>query len=450
MFRSIFSLIFSILLVSAGFAQEAALSLEDCIQIALENNYTLRINKNLNEIADEDVTGSYSGVLPNLSLSARSGKFKAGEATDLRDVPVGIDTTTGETIIRRVEITQPGFEVKFNSINLNLNQNLFDGGEWYNAIRYAKSAKKRAELDFKAVRNDVILSVEESFFDVLKQQKLLEVYQLAVQRSEDQLNKTQKMFELGSVAKVDVFRSKVNLGNDRIQLLTQKNALLRSRNVLNVALGRSPYEPIKLKADLNLVSRFADTETLLAQAEDGNPALRRDKQQVRSDELTVSRSYGVLYPNISGFVQYGRSNERISKVYSDYNRNWTLSYGVNLSINLFNGFNDKVNIQKSKLRLRNTQNSFEQNRLQLMSNVIQLRDNYNDYLEIIKINEENLEASKEEFRLAEERYRIGSGTQLEVREAQVNLTRAEQTLVAAQYNARITQAQLQHKLGTMK
>ena len=60
-----------------------------------------------------------------------------------------------------------------------------------------------------------------------------------------------------------------------------------------------------------------------------------------------------------------------------------------------------------------------------------------------------LEAAKEEYRLAEERYRIGSGTALEVREAQVNLTRAEQTLVAAQYNARIVQAQIEEKIGTI-
>ena len=108
-----------------------------------------------------------------------------------------------------------------------------------------------------------------------------------------------------------------------------------------------------------------------------------------------------------------------------------------------------VNIQKSKLNERNSMINYEQTKRELSAAVLQLVDNYNSYLEIIEINEENLEASKEEFRLAEERYRIGSGTQLEVREAQVNLTRAEQTLVAAQYNARITQSQLEQSLGSI-
>jgi outer membrane protein TolC len=120
-----------------------------------------------------------------------------------------------------------------------------------------------------------------------------------------------------------------------------------------------------------------------------------------------------------------------------------------MSLNLFNGFRDMVNIQKAKLNERNSLINFEQTKRELTATVMQLVDNYNSYLEIIEINEENLEASKEEFRLAEERYRIGSGTQLEVREAQVNLTRAEQTLVAAQYNARITQSQLEQSLGNI-
>ena len=108
-----------------------------------------------------------------------------------------------------------------------------------------------------------------------------------------------------------------------------------------------------------------------------------------------------------------------------------------------------VNVQQSKLLLKNYKETLVSNERNIKSSIIQLLDNYESYLEIIEINEQNLEASKEEYRLAEERYRIGSGTQLELREGQVNLTRAEQTLVAAQYNARIVQAQIEEKLGTI-
>ena len=82
--------------------------------------------------------------------------------------------------------------------------------------------------------------------------------------------------------------------------------------------------------------------------------------------------------------------------------------------------------------------------------VIRLFDIYTNLNEIIEINEENLEAAKEEYRLATERYNLGSGTSLDVREAQVNLTDAERILVAAEYDLLITYAELLEATGTIQ
>jgi len=81
-------------------------------------------------------------------------------------------------------------------VNFSVNQNIFDGGEWWNAIRYAKSQKAWSELNLTSVTNTVIMNVQQAYFDLYRQQKLLEVYDLAVKRSQDQLDKTQKMFDL--------------------------------------------------------------------------------------------------------------------------------------------------------------------------------------------------------------------------------------------------------------
>jgi outer membrane protein TolC len=186
---------------------------------------------------------------------------------------------------------------------------------------------------------------------------------------------------------------------------------------------------------------------LYDQAKVSNPDLLRGEEDIKGFDLSVSRSYAVLWPALSGFFNYNRNHEGIEKVYSGFDKNWSMNWGLSLRWNLFNGFSDKVRIQKSKLAKRNAQETFEESKRNLKSTIVQLVDNFNSYLDIIQINEENLDAAEEEYRLAEERYRIGSGTSLEVREAQVNLTRAEETLVAAQYSARITQAQLEQSLG---
>ena len=449
MSRLLLTTIILTLIISNVFAQGEELSLDDCIQIALKNNYNIKISKYFKESAEEDVTSSYSGILPNASVSASISRFEVGPVEDIGDFPVGIDSVTGLPKYESRKYTQPGFGRNSNSLNLRISQNIFDGGEWWNAISYAKSQNQSSEFEMKSTVNSTVRDVQSKYFELLKQQKLLEVNEIAVQRSQDQLDKTQKMFELGAVAKVDVFRSKVNLGNDKIQLLTQKNAVITAKNNLNLALGREPDLLIKIKPELQLRTTFDNVDTLILQALNNNPQIKKNKEEYNSSNIMTSRAYSVLYPSLGAFFNYSRSNEELNKVYSDYDKNWNISFGVSLSLNLFNGFRDKVNIQKSKLSAKNALANYEIAKLSTRASVVQLVDNYNSYLEIIKINEENLEAAKEEYRLAEERYRIGSGTQLEVREAQVNLTRAEQTLVAAQYNARITQAQLEEALGTI-
>jgi outer membrane protein len=431
-----------------GLAQSTPLTLEDCIEIALKNNTTLRTTKNNNSSAQKDVLASYSGILPSINASATSGRFRRGESTNQGDVPVGYDSL-GRVIYERQTTTQQGFSGTSHDLGVSVDQNIFDGGEWWNAIRYAKSERDRADYYLKSVRNTVVMNVQQAFFDLFRQKKMLEVYDKAVQRSQDQLDKTQKMFELGAVAKVDLYRSQVNLGNDKIQYLSQQNAVITAKNNLNLVMGREPGE-IEIVPEFSLKPAYSNVDSLYQQALEKNPELKSSEQNVRSMGLMVARSYSPLYPQLGGGFRYSRANEEFEKVYSDFDQNWSTSIGLSLRLNLFNGFQDQVRIQKSKLQHKNSMETFEYDKKNLKAAVLQSTDYYNSYLAIIKIDEENLDAAREEYRLAEERYRIGSGTHIEVRESQVNLTRAEQTLVAAKYYARITQAQLELLLGEIR
>ncbi len=447
MSRFVTTLILFLSLIVGAHAQTTGLSLKECIQIAFKGNSAIRINRNLNASYDEDIAGSYSGILPSINLTASSGKIDAGEREIEQDVPIGVNPDSSYIYGRRV-VVQPGYNTEFNNLGISINQNVFDGGEWWNAISYAKSQKEVSDRTLHSTINNTILDVQQKFYDLLKAEKLLEVNVLAVQRSQDQLDKTQKMFELGAVAKVDVYRSRVNLGNDKINMLLQKNAITLAKNNLNLAMGRDPSTPIKITtAGLEIRSQYSDSDDYIAQGLEKNPEIRKNEAEVSSLSLQTSRSYGVLWPALGLFFNYNRSNEGIERVYSGWAKNWNLNYGVSLRFNVFNGLQDKVRIQKSKLAERNAMERYEESKRNIRATVAQYINDFNSYLEIIEINEGNLEAAKEEYRLAEERYRIGSGTQLEVREAQVNLTGAEETLVRAKYSALVTQAQLDNALG---
>jgi len=247
---------------------------------------------------------------------------------------------------------------------------------------------------------------------------------------------------------LDVYQAKVNLGNDKINLMTQENIVSDARRTLNISLGRDPGEPIEVVTTEQMEMSSLQLDELINISNENQPLLKKNEADAESRGIGVSLARANYYPRISAYYEYGRRNSDLDKIYKDFfDRDYYSSIGINLSWNLFNGFNDHASVQKAKLAEKSAMEYNEDFKRQLKSRVKGFHDNYNSYIEIIKINEENLDAAKEELRLAEERYQIGAGTSLEVREAQVKLTRAEQTLIAAQYNAMITLAQMDNELG---
>ena len=437
------------LMSTAGFAQESiqVLSLEDCINIALEKNSALKVSRLSDEAADKDVLGSYSGILPSISASAGKGSNITGPSEYLDDVPVRFDSTAGAWIYQEELKSIKKSTREYNTLGLSLNQNIFDGGIWWNRIRKAKTDKKSSEFGLIGQKNDIILQVQQAYFNLNEQIKLLEVYEIAVTRSQAQLDRTEKMYELGATAQLDVFQARVNLGNDRISLLKQKTTVDQAKKNLNLAMGLDPFTPLQVSTEINLETSLPESDELIQKAFDNQPAIMQGEADIKSRSLSVSMAKGSYYPNVSGNASYSRQNEDINTVYSGFDQNYGMRYGVSVSFNIFNGFSDFVSVQKAKIAEKSAKENFEAYKRSLASEIEQYYADYKSYLDIIEINKQNLEAAKEGMRLAEERYQIGAGTALEVREAQVNLTRAEQVLIAAQYSARIVLAQLDNGLG---
>jgi len=436
-----------LLLAQEELAEKEYLNLKECINIALQNGTKMKNALNTYEAADVDVLGSYSHILPTLSASAGNGQIDTGPSEYLSNEPVGIDPVTGNVIYeQRTRIIEKQHR-QSSTANITLNQNIFDGGIWWNQIRKAKADRRSSDLNFKSERDNTILDVQRAYYDLNKQVKLLGANSMAVERSKAQLNRTEKMYELGATARLDVFRAKVNLGNDRINMLQQKNIVEQAMKTLNIVMGRDPLVPIGIEAVQGPAVSLPEIDELILQAIENQPLIKKYEEEITSNRLSINMAKGINFPRLSAYVQYNRFHEDLIKVFSDFDKNYQTQYGLNLSVNLFNGFSDYTNIEKAEINKRITETTFDEYKRNLKSAIHQYYSDYTATLEIIEINEQNLEAAKEEVRLSEERYQIGAGTSLEVRESQLNLTNAEQTLIAAQYAALILLADMDNKRG---
>ncbi|MEK7730095.1 MAG: TolC family protein [candidate division KSB1 bacterium] len=440
-----------LVVASSAFAQSARpLTLEECVALALRENSTLRNAERRKQIAGTNVMTARSALFPRTDVSLSSGKFQQGDRTLLGDVPTGVDPNTGQVTYERRTITQPGYSSNSNSASVNVNQLLFDFGATWSRIKQANATEDASTKTYESAKQSTILLVNQRYLGYLKELQLLKVFEEAAKTSEEQLKRTESMFEIGSVAQGDVFRARTTNGNDRIGLITQQNQVKNARGLLNVAMGR----PTDVELDVVDIAevpaiREYQLDEVVQVAIEKNPELQSYRFDMKRASYGKHVARTAFLPSFSVRAAYQRSHNEFDRVYSDFSKNWFGSIGLGMSLNLFNGFADQADLERESLnyniaeeehinRLRTLRLEAEQALLSLQA-----------WKEVTAINSENLLSAQEDLRLAQERYRVGAGTLLDIITAQGNLTRARSIFIRAKYDSMIAYAYLHSVMGTL-
>lgn len=438
---------------SMSFSQETKkLSLQDCIDLALENNSQLKNAERDIKLANTDITTTVSALLPSIDADFASGRYIQGPRTRKADVPVGIDSLTGNILYEQKDIVQEKIERNSHRASIQLSQNIWDWGKSWYRLSQTKLLKKNAEYNLILRRNTVIYDVQEKYFELLKAIKLEGVYEEAVKRSEEQLNRIQSMYEIGSVALADVYKAKVALGNDQINLINQKNTVIIARANLNQAMGIDPNASTEIKeieiASLTIPYTF---DTALEMSVEKNLELKSYELNVKNYNYAKRIAKMVYLPTISGYLSYSRDNEYFNRVYNKkLEENYAASIGLQMNLNIFKGFADKAEVSRQSINYAKAQENLVEKKRLLKGEVTQAFNFLKVNKEIAEINKTNLESANEDLRLAQERYKIGAGTLLEAIDAQLAVTQAQSTLVSAEYNYQIALAYLKLLINALE
>ncbi len=448
--RLVFLILFLFFLFGNIYSQEV-LSVDDCISIALKRNAQLNNARYNLGISRANKLGSLSSILPRFSVSFSSRQNKVSTSTYLRDTPV-IDTETKKVIgYKQEEVTTRGYDRNFHYANFNWNQTIYDGGAWWNRIKKGNTDLDAAKFNLESAIISTITLVQQRYLELLKEIKQLEVYEKSVKSAEEQLHRTESMYKIGSVAQADVFRARVNLGNEKINYLKQKNIIEAAKANLNIAMGKNPNEEINI--DVNAFENVKvqeiniSLEEAIQKALDSNPELKSLSKNMESSELAVKIAKSNRIPTIGAQIGYSRSNSLFKRVYADFDKNYSWNFSGQISFNIFDGFQTKSSIRREQESALIAKENYESRKRTLANEVKQAYNNYMAYKEIMKLNEENVKSAEEDLRLAQERYRVGAGTLLETIDAQVNLTKARTMYVRTKYDLLIYLSQLKNLIG---
>jgi outer membrane protein len=422
---------------SEGADLSRPLTVEDCVTIALQNNYNVAIARNNVESSRAATSGAWSGVLPDISANAYWDRLTQGPTEQLT-----LNERTGEIIVAQ---TQSQAFVSY-SMGLNATQSLFNWSA-LQSVAQAKANLSAARHSSRAAENDITYDVKSQFYNLVKAQKLLEVSEKSLERSRSQLDRAQSLFELGSVAKSDVLRAKVDLAQSELDLITARNNVELEKTRLAKIMGLGLGETFSIQAELTVEEVEVGEEDFYKTAAAQRPDLLAAAERVRGAKAGVQSAKGGQYPSFFGFFNWRWRDDRFPSSIDALDTRYTWDVGMGISVPIFDGMLTRANIGEARASLMSREKEYQDMELSVALEVKEALLALEEARQRIRVSEDQFAAAEESYKLAEEQYEVGLGTILELTEAGVELTSAENQRVEAITAYKVAVAQLDRARG---
>lgn len=396
--------------------------------------------------------GARANLFPQISLGADVGRSWSGPAVTFNTVPV-VDETTGDiTGFQQTAVETPGFQRDDFSFGARLNQLIFDGRVWSQVAQTGaqfdaasgQAMEQRLASEYEAIRR---------FYELFRAQRTLVVLEETVVRSREQVDRAAALFQAGRAAKSELLSAQVNLGNDRINVARQHARIASARADLATWLALPGHEELVAQDPGTLDPKPTPPVALgsaLQTARGHRPVLHALSRQVDAARAAVNASRSGFLPRLSGNVSYGRAGPQFDPIFTDLSRNNAVSAGLSLQWDVFNGFGTTAEIGQAVALRTTAELNREQAERDLEAEVARAHRALTSQIDAAEIARANLELAKDGLDLAEERFKAGAGSTLEVRDAQLKLTQAELSLVESRIDVEIARAALERAMGASR
>jgi len=416
-----------LLLTCKAFSQDGELlTIEQAIEIALQNNYSINIAGNQKEISDNNLSIGNAGFLPTLDADASYSKSISDTKQNFFDGRV-IDRT--------------GAKATNMFAGISLNWTIFDGFEMFASLDQLKELKKVGEINFKSQVENNIADILNSYYNIVREIQVIEALKKSVSISEERVKIAESKKEVGSGSKFELLQAQVDLNEDRSSLLHEELILSQAKILVNQLLGRSAEIDFSV-IDTIIINDDLAFEDIQSLADENNSELKIAEQNRNIAEIDLALARSELFPEIDVNVGYGYTKLQSQAGFISSNRNNQINYGVTASFNLFNGLNTRLRIENAHVSIESSKLSYEETRNNINASLLNSFKRYQNSLQQVELEKENLKAAEENVGIAFERLRLGNITPFEFREVQTQLFEGKSRLVTAQFEAKSAETEL--------
>lgn len=335
-------------------------------------------------------------------------------------------------------------------VSLTASQVLYAGGGVRAAVKSSKLAREAALLELQAVINEAMLQVRTAFYEVLLAREQIKVQESNLDLLQQQLKTVSDRFEAGTVSSFEKLRAEVAVANAKAPLITARNNYRLAIEALRLAVGfrvapadLARKEPTFL-GTLDFVPQRFERLAALEAARAHRPDLQRLAKLAESREEAVVSARSAFYPNVAAFGGWTLRKGPTTS-FGDSNNGWLV--GLQSQWDIFDGRATQGRVAQAKSILAQTKLTLTEAQLAIDVEVSRAHSRWQEATELAEASARVVEQATEAVRLANARYNAGTGTQLDVLSAQVELTTARTNQIQAYYSYNVAVAALRKAMG---
>ncbi len=421
-------LLFVMLMMASSVGAQMRLSLQSCLEQGLAQNYEVQIVRNEAQIAANDATAANAGMLPTLDLAAGYGGSLMSDRTKLSD-----GTTTKESA---------SYDQAAN-VGVALNWTIFDGLRLRTNYKRLQELEAMGELQTRITIEDFIATLTAEYYNLVQQTLRLSNFRYAVELSRERMRITEARYLIGDFSRLDFLQARVDFNADSSKYMSQQELVRDSRIRIHELMANDGVETAIVVQD-TLITVNADLvwNDLQSRMLANNPQLLMAERETTLSELDLRTAKARNYPAVTFSAGYGYTFNRYGAGATKHRGSLGPDVGLKIGFRLFDG-NRRREQRNASIRIQNSRIGQQQLRQQLLADLATLWQSYQNNLELIQLEEQNLVAAKENYAIAMERYLLGDLPGIEMREAQKSLLDAEERILQAQYNTKLCEISLQ-------
>lgn len=425
--------LFSILLFSASIAlgQSKKMSLQECVEYALENNLTI-------EQFELDLESAELGELEGL-----------GQFLPRLNGSMGVNESKGFGIDPRTNTANPSLVVLQGNFNLSVGYTIFDG------LRNIRRAQ-RAEINtisnqyrLANLKDDIRLRVANAYLSVISSKESLKVAKAQFGVTEQDRMRIKELVELGVVPTGDLLEIEATAANQEQAVVNAEARVILARINLAQLLQITDYENFDIADEEFEVPTSTILEKSPKQIFTKAMSFRNDiklaETSVVLSEQDLKIAKGAALPTLNAFMNYNTfASDRFQldqsgnlvrpDLIAQLEGNDGISYGLSLNIPIFNAFTTSNSIKRAALNVKRSELQYEQTKLDLENAVNQAYNDVKTFAKAYEAAQKTLDARRLAYNYAKERFEVGLMNSFDFSQAQSRLDNAEAAVIRAKYD----------------